>query len=119
MSPSLFALQEAALSRDAARLLKRSLHTAHGDAQVREAAVALLRHSLHLGHRRLSLQRLEAAVGCGAELTREDLNRCAELALRVNDPHVHERLAKLSRKLESPDMADPQPARAERKPATF
>ena len=90
------------MSREAAKRLKRSLHMADGDGQIREAALALLRHSLRFGHRRLSLQRLEAAVHCGAELTRDDLNRCAELALRVHDPHVHERLAKLSRKLELP-----------------
>lgn len=100
------------MSREIAKLLKRSLNMAQGDGQVREAALSLLRHSLRLGHRRLSLQRLEAAVSCGAELTREDLHRCAELALRVKDPHVHERLAKLSRKLESAGAADTQLIRA-------
>lgn len=94
------------MSREAAKLLKGSLEMAQGDSQIREASLALLRHSLRLGHRRLSLQRLEAAVNCGAELTWEELDKCAELALRVKDLHVHERLANLSRKLESADTAD-------------
>jgi uncharacterized membrane protein YccC len=98
-------LQEAALSREAAKQLKRSLEMAQGEGRIREAAVALLRHSLRLGHRRLSLRRLELAVNCGAELTQEDLHRCAELALGLRDSRVHERLARLSRKLESADLA--------------
>lgn len=87
------------MAREAAKLLKQSLEMAQGDAQIREATVALLRHSLRLGHRRLSLRRLEAAVGCGAELTAEDLYRCAELVLGVDDALAHERLASLSRRL--------------------
>ncbi len=85
--------------RKAAQRLKRSFEMAQDDAQIREAAVALLRHSLRLGHRRLSLQRLEAAVSCGADLTPEDLQRCAELVLRLDDSLAHARLACLSRKL--------------------
>lgn len=61
--------------------------------------MALLRHSLCLGHRRLSLQRLESAVSCGAELTIEDLHRCAELVLGADDIVAHARLASLSRQL--------------------
>lgn len=90
------------MSRDVAKLLKSSLKMAQGDAQIREATVALLRHSLRLGHRRLSLQRLEAAVGCGAELTEDDLYRCAELVLRANDVLAHARLASMSRQLAVP-----------------
>jgi hypothetical protein len=107
------------LSREAAKLLKHSLAMAQGDGQIREAAVALLRHSLRLGHRRLSLQRLEQVVSCGAELTREDLHRCAELALRVNDPQIHERLARLSRKLSSADLAATPSMRAGIKPPNY
>lgn len=87
------------MSRDAAKLLKSSLKMAQGDAQIREATMALLRHSMRLGHRRLSLQRLEAAVSCGAELTADDLYRCAELVLQGNDVLAHARLASMSRRL--------------------
>lgn len=105
------------MSRESAKQLKQSLEMAQGDGQIREAALALLRHSLRLGHRRLSLRRLEAAVSCGADLTREDLHRCADLALRVNDPQVHERLARLSRKLGAAGRADVQAVRAGNTPS--
>lgn len=87
------------MPRDAAKKLKQAVSAAQDEAQVRAAAVALLRHSLALGHRRLSLKRLEAAVSCGAALDDEDLHRCADLVLRVGDPCVHARLAQLSRQL--------------------
>lgn len=90
------------MSGKAVKLLKHSLKMAQGDAQIREAAVALLRHSLRFGHRRLSLQRLEAAISCGAELTVDDLHRCADLVLQVNDTLVHARLARVSRQLAMP-----------------
>lgn len=87
------------MSRDAAKNLKRALSDARDEAQRKAAALALLRHSLRFGHRRLSLKRLEEAVGCGAALEDEDLHRCAELVLRARDTHMHARLANLSRRL--------------------
>lgn len=93
------------MPRDAAKVLKRSLKAAQDDAEIREAAVALLRHSLRFGHRRLSLKRLEAAVSCGADLTPEDLYRCADLVLRLDDPLAHARLASLSRQLTDTRLA--------------
>lgn len=87
------------MPRDAAKKLKQAFSAAQDEGQLKAAAVALLRHSLELGHRRLSLKRLEEAIGCGAALDDEDLHRCAELALRVSDPGVHARLAHLSRLL--------------------
>jgi hypothetical protein len=91
--------QEIIMARDAVKTLKQSLHAADDEVQAKRVALELLRHSLRLGHRRLSLKRLEAAVGYGAEVPAEDLQRCAELALRVNDVRVHERVARLSRQL--------------------
>lgn len=87
------------MPRDAAKKLKQAFSASQGEAHRQAAAVALLRHSLNLGHRRLSLKRLEAAVSCGATLGDDDLARCAELVLRVADPGVHARLAHLSRLL--------------------
>ena len=103
------------MTRKAALQLKQSLESARSDGQARAAAVALLRHSLRLGHRKLSLRRLELAVRCGATLSDEDLHRCAELALRVNDPRVHARLARLSRQLAADRGAHARPVRG--KPA--
>lgn len=87
------------MAREATRKLKQTFSVAQDEAQRKAAAVALLRHSLDLGHRRLSLKRLEDAIGCGAPLADEDLHRCADLVLRVADPGVHARLAQLSRQL--------------------
>lgn len=87
------------MSRDAARKLKQAFFDAQDEAQRKAAALALLRHSLRFGHRRLSLKRLEEAVGCGAALEDEDLHRCAELVLRASDTYMHARLANLSRQL--------------------
>lgn len=64
-------------------------------------ALQLLRHSLGLGHRRLSVKRLEKAVECGAEVTPDDFQRCLELALGVNDARVHHRIVRLGRRLEA------------------
>ncbi|WP_332671148.1 hypothetical protein [Aromatoleum sp.] len=83
----------------AAKKLKQAFSASGDEAHRQAAAVALLRHSLDLGHRRLSLKRLEAAVSCGATLDDDDLARCAELVLRVADPGVQARLAHLSRQL--------------------
>ncbi|NMG32496.1 hypothetical protein [Aromatoleum evansii] len=88
------------MPRDVARKLKQAFSAAQDEAQRKAAVVALLRHSLDLGHRRLSLKRLEAAVSCGAALEAEDLHRCADLALRISDPRIHARLALLSRQLD-------------------
>jgi len=85
--------------RDAAKKLKQAFFDAQDEVQRTAAALALLRHSLELGHRRLSLKRLEEAVSCGAALEDEDLHRCAELVLRASDTHMHARLASLSRQL--------------------
>lgn len=87
------------MSGKAVKVLKQSLKTAKDDVQIRDASVALLRHSLRFGHRRLSLRRLEAAVHCGAELTADDLHRCADLVLQVDDAIAHARLARVSRQL--------------------
>lgn len=89
------------MPRDAAKRLKQAFSDAQDEAQRKAAVLALLRHSLRLGHRRLSLKRLEDAVGCGAALENEDLHRCAELVLRASDTHMHARLASLSRQLTS------------------
>lgn len=86
------------MPRKAARKLKQSLAEAQDEVQRRAAALALLRHSLDLGHRKLSLKRLEEAIDCGAALEANDLQRCAELALRVNDERIVARVAGLSRK---------------------
>lgn len=67
------------MTRDAAKKLKEAFAGAQDEAQRKAAAVALLRHSLDLGHRRLSLKRLEAAVSCGVAPDDEDLHRCADL----------------------------------------
>ena len=88
------------MPRDAAKKLKQSFAAAQDDGQRKAAALALLRHSLDLGHRRLSLKRLEAAITCGASLQDEDLHRCADLALRISDAGIHARLAHLSRQLD-------------------
>lgn len=96
--------------REAVKLLKASLASAQDDEQVRQATVALLRHSLRLGHPRLSLQRLEAAVSCGADLAEDDLHRCAELVLRIDDVVAHGRLARLSRKLTAASEAGRAPS---------
>ena len=87
------------MPRDAAKKLKETFSASQDEAHRQTAALALLRHSLDLGHRRLSLKRLEAAIGCGATVDDGDLERCAELVLRVADPSVHARLAHLSRRL--------------------
>ena len=87
------------MPRDAAKKLKQAFTAAQDEAQRKAAAMALLRHSLDLGHPRLSLMRLEAAIGCGVALDDEDLHRCADLVLRVNDPRIHGRLVQLSRQL--------------------
>ena len=87
------------MSRHVAKTLKQSFTAAKDDAQRKAAALALLRHSLDLGHRKLSLKRLEEALSCGAQVENEDLHRCVELALRVKDQRVHARLARLSRLL--------------------
>ncbi|MCC4118049.1 hypothetical protein LLG90_22095 [Aromatoleum toluclasticum] len=92
-------LQEKVVSRDAAKKLKQAFAAAQDEVQRKAAAVALLKHSLDLGHRRLSLMRLEAAISCGAALADEDLHRCADLALMVSDPGIHARLAQVSRRL--------------------
>ncbi|WP_324126772.1 hypothetical protein [Aromatoleum sp.] len=68
-------------------------------------ALQLLRHSLGLGHRRLSVKRLEHAVDCGAGVTPDDFQRCLELALGVNDLRVHERIVQLGRRLEASQHA--------------
>ena len=68
-------------------------------------ALQLLRHSLSLGHRRLSLKRLEKAVDCGAEVTPDDFQRCLELALRVDDVGIHRRVVLLGRRLEQTQAA--------------
>lgn len=107
------------MPREAAKRLKDSLETAQDEGEIRAAALALLRHSLRLGHRRLSLRRLELAVACGAELTREDLHRCADLALRINDPQVLARLAALSRTLASAKAGDARPIPAGSEPANL
>lgn len=88
------------MPRDAAKKLKQAFSAAQDEGQRKAAAVALLRHSLDLGHRRLSVKRLEAAVSCGAALEDDDLHRCADLALRISDPVIHARLALLSRQLD-------------------
>ena len=88
------------MPRDAAKKLKLAFSAAQDEGQRKAAAVALLRHSLDLGHRRLSVKRLEAAVSCGAALEDDDLHRCADLALRISDPVIHARLALLSRQLD-------------------
>lgn len=87
------------MPRHVAKTLKQSFAAATDDAQRKTAALALLRHSLDLGHRKLSLRRLEEAMRCGAPVEDDDLHRCAELALRVGDQRVHTRLADLSRLL--------------------
>lgn len=94
------------MPRDAAKKLKQAFAVAQDDAQRRSAALALLRHSLNLGHRRLSLQRLEDAISCGAALDDEDLHRCADLVLRVGDERVRARLARLSRQLAAAGGSD-------------
>lgn len=86
------------MPRDAAKKLKECYSTAQDEVQRKAAALALLRHSLNLGHRRLSLKRLEVAISCGAALEDEDLHRCVELVLRVSDVRVHAQLAQLSRR---------------------
>ncbi|MBT0961906.1 hypothetical protein [Denitromonas iodatirespirans] len=105
------------MSRKTVAQLKQSMGMAQGDGELKAATVALLRHSLRLGHRKLSLQRLEQAVNCGAELTDEDFHRCADLALRVNDPRVHARLARLSRQLATADDAGTRAMATRTKPA--
>ncbi|NMG44119.1 hypothetical protein GPA22_10295 [Aromatoleum toluvorans] len=87
------------MTRDAAKKLKEAFAGAQDEAQRKAAAVALLRHSLDLGHRRLSLKRLETAISCGVAPDDEDLHRCADLVLKVSDPGIHARLAQLSRQL--------------------
>ncbi|MCB1917668.1 MAG: hypothetical protein KDG52_18390 [Rhodocyclaceae bacterium] len=87
------------MTGNAARKLKQSFAEAQDEAQRKRAALQLLRHSLDLGHRKLSLKRLEDAIRCGAALEEADLHRCAELALRVSDTRIHARLARLSRQL--------------------
>lgn len=87
------------MPRDETKRLKQAFSAPGDEGHRRAAAVALLRHSLDLGHRRLSLKRLEAAVSCGAVLDDDDLARCAELVLRVADAGVRARLAQLSRQL--------------------
>lgn len=88
------------MPRDVAKKLKQAFGAAQDEAQRKAAVLALLRHSLDLGHRRLSLKRLEAAVSFGAVLDAEDLHRCADLALGIGDPRIHARLAVLSRQFD-------------------
>lgn len=94
------------MPRDAAKRLKQAFTGARDEPQRKAAALALLRHSLELGHRRLSLKRLEDAIDCGAVLDEEDLHRCADLVLRVSDARVLARLARLSRQLAAPGDPD-------------
>lgn len=87
------------MTRDATKRLQQAFAAAPDAEQREAAALALLRHSLNMGHRRLSLKRLEEAINCGARVEEADLHRCAELVLRVRDDGVRARLARLSRQL--------------------
>ncbi|WP_156822294.1 hypothetical protein [Azoarcus sp. KH32C] len=78
-----------------------AMKMAVGPDEAAVIALQLLRHSLGLGHRRLSVKRLEHAVDCGAEVSPDDFQRCLELALSVNDVRVHERVVQLGRRLEA------------------
>lgn len=60
-------------------------------------ALELLRHSLRLGHRRLSVARLESAIAVKAPVTQDDFHRCMVLALRTEDAALHKRVVQLGR----------------------
>lgn len=89
------------MCREDTRKLMHAMKMAAGSDQAAVIALQLLRHSLGLGHRRLSVKRLEHAVDCGAEVTPDDFQRCLELALGVKDVGVHERVVQLGRRLEA------------------
>ena len=93
------------MPRKAVKTLKHSLLVARGEAEIMAATVALLRHSLRFGHRRLALRRLEKAVECGAELNSDDLFRCTDLVLSLNDADATARLARLSQQVGASRLA--------------
>jgi hypothetical protein len=80
--------------------LKCSAALARGDAETRQAQLALLRHSVRFGHGRLLLRRLEAVLACGAEMTGDDIDRCLACLLSRRDIRINQRLLELSRQLE-------------------
>ena len=93
------------MARRDTRALIDAMNAAKDPGVAGSMALQLLRHSLVLGHRRLSLKRLEKAVDCGAEVTPDDYQRCLELALRVDDVSVHRRIVQLGRQLEKAQAA--------------
>lgn len=75
------------MSRDAIRDMKTVLRAANGSQAV-EAALALLEHSVRMRHRRLAVQRLNAAVAVGARVPDEHWRYCREAAAASRDSQL-------------------------------
>ena len=85
------------MARQAIRELKQSLHagmaTCASEEQrshAKEAALSLLKRSVRMGHRRLAIIRLHAAVSAGAAVPDEHWRYCHEAAAGSQDPALQD-----------------------------
>jgi hypothetical protein len=85
------------MARQAIRELKHSLHAGMAacasDEQrshAKEAALSLLERSVRMGHRRLAVIRLHAAVSTGAAVPDEHWRYCHEAATACKDAAIQD-----------------------------
>ena len=62
-------------------------------------ALELLHHSLRLGHRRLSVARLEMAATLHAGVTEGNFRRCLALVQKIDDAALQQRVINVGRYL--------------------
>jgi hypothetical protein len=85
------------MARHAIREMKQSLHagtaTSASEEQrihAREAALSLLERSVRMGHRRLAVIRLQAAVSAGADVPEEFWRYCHDAAAGSKDTAIQD-----------------------------
>jgi hypothetical protein len=85
------------MARQAIRELKQSLHAGMAACaseeqrlHAKEAALSLLERSVRMGHRRLAVMRLHAAVAAGAAVPDEHWRYCHEAAAGSQDPAIQD-----------------------------
>jgi hypothetical protein len=85
------------MARQAIRELKHSFHAGMAEcaseaqrSHAKEAALSLLERSVRMGHRRLAVIRLHAAVAAGAAVPDEHWRYCLEAATACKDAAVQD-----------------------------
>lgn len=85
------------MARHVVREMKQSLHaglaayaTEDQRLHAKEAALSLLARSVRMGHRRLAVIRLQAAVSAGAVVPDEHWRYCQEAAVACKDAAIQD-----------------------------